>query len=56
MGVAVVLLQLTEESHLVLMSDKQVLMSCLVEQLPVRLDVAYLLLVVALRHLVERVL
>lgn len=56
MSVTVVLLEFAEECHLVLVSDKQVLVCCLVKQLPVGLDMPYLLLVVALRHLVESIL
>lgn len=56
MGIAVILLKLTEEGHLVLVPHKQVLVSRLVEELSVRLDVPDLLLVVALSHLVERIL
>lgn len=56
MSVAVILLELTKEGHLVLVPHKQVLVSCLVEELSVRFDVADLLLVVALSHFVECIL
>lgn len=56
MSSAIVLFEFAEETHFELVADKQVLVCCLVEKLPVRLDMPDLLQVASLRHLAERIL